>query len=237
MGIDVHGKVVKLNPHHERRVVTDPRRPIPFASFGSLHVQSIFRRRRVKHDDDDGNPLIYALKGRFGYTIAHADLRELVKAGRMILPAAMNGLPCDMVVPLPSSSSVTTALAKRVARQAGGRPVVPCLDKATIAQVLAQAPAPSSVTHRDRNAYTSQLARLQALPRSDVIEMKSVAMHVRPYFVPTSVNALASGCVGCHIILVDDIVGSGTTLISAQKALLTAGAASVQALTLLSQLR
>ena len=237
MGIDVHGKVVKFNPNHERRVVTDPTRPIPSSSFGSLSVQSVFRRRRVKHDDNDGNPLIYALKGRLGYTMARADLRELVRAGRMILPTAMNGMSCDLVVPLPSSSSVTMALARRVARHAGGRPVVACLDKATVAQVLARAPAPNRVARRDRNAYTSQLARLQALPSSDLLEMKSIAVPIRHYFVPISVNALAGPCALRNMILVDDIVGSGTTLISAEKALLAAGAASVQALTLLSQLR
>lgn len=237
MGIDVDAaKIVTFNPAHEQRVATDPTRPIATMRLGALHVVSVFRRRRAKHDDDDGNPLIYALKGKFGFTMPPADLRKLVKAGHVILPLALDGLDADMVVPLPSSSRVADIIGRRAARVLGGRPVVNCLDKATVGQVLDAAPGVDVVKQRDRGIYTSQLARLQELPADDVIEMKSVTMRVRPYLTPIAANALANACAGRHVLLVDDIVGSGSSLISAQAALLASGAASISALTLLSRL-
>lgn len=238
MGIDVNAaKVVTFNPAHERRVVTDPTRPFPTATFGDLDVASIFRRRRVKHDEDDGNPLIYALKGKFGYTIAASDLRHIIRAGFQILPNALADAAFDIVVPLPSSSPVASILARRASRLVGGCPVIGCLDKATVAQVLATAPHPGAIPHRDRRVFTSQLATLQRLPEDAVIEMKTVSLRVRNYFTPIVANDLANACAGRHVLLVDDIVGSGSSLVAARTALGDAGAASVAALTLLSRLR
>lgn len=237
MGIDVDAaKVVTYNPTHEHRVATDPARPFPKVRYGSLEVVSIFRRRRTKHDDDDGNPLIYALKGKFGYTIARADVRQLLTVGQQILPVALSALAFDMVVPLPSSSPVASILAKRAARTGGSSQIVKCLDKATIGQVLAQAPAPDEVKSRDRGFYTSQLARMQDIPGDQIIEMKSVPLRVRNYFTPIAANALAPACAGRHVLLVDDIVGSGASLMAAQAALLAAGAVSISGVTLLSRL-
>ena len=234
MGIDVNNaKVVTLNPAHENRVATDPQQAIATAKYGPLDVISLFRRRRTKHDNDDGNPLIYALKGIRGYTIAISDVRRLVTNAREILPRALIGQTYDIVVPLPSSSPVSIILAKRVA---ANYPVIECLDKATVAEVLAAAPAPNAVKERDRSYFTSQLARMQDAPGNDVIQMKSVMLRIRQYFDPLSSNVLVSECVDRNVLLVDDIVGSGTSLISAQKALLAAGATSVSALTLLSRL-
>lgn len=237
MGIDVDAaKVVTYNPTHEHRVATDPARPFPTARYGSLEVVSIFRRRRAKHDDDDGNPLIYALKDKFGYTIALADVRQLLMAGQQILPAALATLAFDIVVPVPSSSPVASIVARRASRAGGPYPIVECLDKATVAQVLAQAPAPDQVKSRDRGFYTSQLARMQETPGNEFIEMKSVPLRVRRYFTPIAANALAPACAGLHVLVVDDIVGSGTSLVAAQSALLAAGAAGISAMTLLSRL-
>ena len=237
MGIDVNAaKVVTFNPGHERRVVTDPNRPVPSTAFGDLHVVSVFRRRRVKHDEDDGNPLIYALKRKFGYTIAASDLRQIVRAGHQILPAALDGTSFDLVVPLPSSSPVASILARRASRMAGGCDVVSCLDKATVAQVLASAPHPDAIQQRDRRIFTSHLATLQRLPGDSVIEMKTVPLRVRHHFTPIVANALVDACAGRHILLVDDIVGSGSSLVAAAAALGVAGAGPTTALTLLSRL-
>lgn len=74
MGIDVDAhKVVTFSALHQHRVVTDPTRPIPKVRYGRLKIVSVFRRQITSHDGDDGNPLIYALKGKFGYTMPYRD--------------------------------------------------------------------------------------------------------------------------------------------------------------------
>lgn len=238
MGIDVNdAKSVTFNPAHQQRVVTDPDTALSFAQFGDLQVVSLFRRKRSNHDDNDGNPLIYALKRKQGYSMPLADLRQLVKAAQLIIPQALGGAQYDIVVPLPSSSNVAHVLAKRASRFGGACPLLPCLEKARVAQVLHAAPHPDEVRKRNRRFYTSQLARFGEAPGDEVIEMKKVPLAVRGYFTPIAANDLVSGWEGRHVLLVDDIVGSGTSLLAAKAALLAAGAEGVRAMTLLSRLR
>ncbi|AMG75564.1 phosphoribosyltransferase family protein [Sphingopyxis granuli] len=238
MGIDVDAaKVVTLNLAHEQRVVTDPARALSEMKLHGMEVVSMFRRRKAGHNEDDGNPLIYALKGRMGFTIPPADLRKFIALGQQLLPQALAGTEFDLVVPLPSSATVTHRLGLRAARNRGVLPIIPCLHKATIADVLAAAPALDAVKARDRQWFTTQLARLQQLAPDQIIEMKTVPIRIRQYFTPIAAGTLADQCAGRHILLVDDIVGSGASLLAARNALLAAGAAGVRALTLLSRLR
>jgi len=238
MGIDVNAaKVVTFNPAHEHRVVTDPTRPVPHARIEQLDVVSIFRRRKVRTDNADGNSLIYALKGKLGYTMPGSDGRQILRAARTILPIALRGLVIDAVVPLPSSSPLAQLLAARAARLASVGPPLVCLDKATVGQVLASAPPTHMVERRLRGDYTSELARLQRQSPGAAIEMKTVKVSLRPYFTPIVTNVLAGQCQGRHVLLVDDIVGSGSSLMAAAAGLRAAGATSICALTLLGQLR
>lgn len=238
MGIDVDAqKVVTFSAAHEQRVVTDPARPIPRVRYGPLEVVSIFRRQTTAHDTDDGNPLIYALKGKFGYTMPYRDFRLLFRAANQILPNALGGMNFDLVVPLPSSSPVAAILASRAARQRPGCSSLTCLEKATIWQVLAGAPVAAQIRRQHRGEYTSQLAKLQRLDPNLLIEMKALKGPVRPYFAPVVANGLAGQCAGRHVLLVDDILSSGSSLAAAEAALHASGAASVSALTLLSRLR
>jgi len=237
MGIDVNdAKVVTYNPNHEHRVVTDPSRPIPSVRYGTLQVVSIFRRRQVGHDGDDGNPLIYALKGKFGYTMPGQDFRHICRAAHTILPNALAGLLYDTVVPLPSSSKVAHILAVRAARLHRNCSVLPCLDKATIGQVLSLAPPVNAVMKRHRGDYTSQLAKMQRLDPAAAIEMKAIKLPLRPYFTPIVANHFAAQCAGQRVLLVDDILGSGSSLLAAEAALHAFGAQSVEGMTLLSRL-
>jgi hypothetical protein len=105
MGIDVDAhKVVTFSALYQHRVVTDPTRPIPKVRYGRLVIVSVFGRQITSHDGDDGNPLIYALKGKFGYTMPYRDFRHLYPAATEILPNALADVNFDIVVPLPSSS-------------------------------------------------------------------------------------------------------------------------------------
>ena len=238
MGIDVdHAKVVTFNGTHEHRVVTDPARPFPIDQIGDLRISSIFQRRTTRLDNHDGNPLIYALKSKFGYTIPNVDLKEILSRAREILPHALADVPFDVVVPLPSSSPVAMRLGVRASRLSGGCLVLTCLDKATVAHVLAAAPPVGHVAKRMRNAYTTALANMQLRPGAALFEMKFVRSPIRHYFVPVVTNHLAVQCAGRRVLLVDDILGSGTSLKVAEAELRAAGAMDVSALTLLSRLR
>lgn len=238
MGIDIgDAKVVTFNPNHERRVVTDVDRDPPRQLIGATEVASVFARKITATDDLDGNPLIYALKGKFGYTMPYGSFREIYRRSVQILPKALEGIDYDMVVPLPSSSAVAAIFARRASRCVGGCPIVSCLDKATFGQVLAAAPPVHMIEKRYRGAYGKQLRALQKASPAAIFEMKKVLSPLRGYFRPVIAAAGASAVAGRRVLLVDDILGSGTSIMSAADALKAFKPLGVAGLTFMGQLR
>ncbi|MFN0046274.1 MAG: phosphoribosyltransferase [Sphingorhabdus sp.] len=237
MGIDVSAqKVVTYNPAHQKRVITDPSRIPPSLVINSLKVVSVFGRRKVAQDNYDGNPLIYALKGKFGYTMPHGDFRQLLSCAQEIAPKALDGVQYDLVVPLPSTSLVTNILAKRVSRLNGGCSTVECLDKVNIGQVLATAPNVNQVANRYRTEFRSQLHSMQVANPNDFFEMKHVPIALRSYFIPVIANHIAGQIANKKILLVDDILGSGTSLLSAARGLKQFGPSAIVGFTLMGRL-
>ena len=238
MGIDVSpAKVVTFNPQHQQRVITDPVRKPPVQSFGKLEVVSIFARRRVRHDSHDGNPLIYALKGKFGYTMPYRSFRDIYDCVSLILPQSLEGIEFDVIVSLPSSSKVAAIFAKRASRCGGRCPIVSCLDKATFGEVLKSAPPPEDVERRFRAAYKSQHHVLQKENPAHIFQMKHVKLPFRPYFTPVIANHHGNEIKGHRVLLVDDILGSGTSIAQAAVAISPYQPLSVVGLTLMGQLR
>lgn len=237
MGIDVSAtRVVTYNPDHQQRVVTDISRMPPVTDLNGLKVVSIFQRSIVAQDDLDGNPLIYALKGKFGYSMPYASFREILGCAAAILPGALADFDYDMVVPLPSSSKVAAIFAKRAARARGNCPILHCFDKATFGQALASARPIAQVQKRHRRDYKAQLGQLQKASTLATFEMKRVKLSLRPYFTPLVGNGLAAHAAGARILFVDDILGSGSSLIAANAALQPYGPASMAAITIMSPL-
>lgn len=236
MGIDVNDKIVTFNASHEHRVVTDTARRCPTAQAGGVSVVSIFARKRTRQDSDDGNPLIYALKGKFGYTIPMGDLKEIYRRAALILPKALDGKNFDIVVPLPSSSSVASILGTRIVRTRANVGIADCLAKATIRDVLAGLPLPDEVPQRDRREYTSLLSTLQGLNPGSAIEMKRIPFKFRLYLTPVVAQPTAEACRGKSVLLVDDIFGTGSSLQSAAIALSAYEPLSVTAVTLMGRL-
>lgn len=238
MGIDVSAsKVVTFNPAHEQRVNTDPQRTVSRINLDDIVVASIFRRRKFGHDTQDGNPLIYAIKGKFGFTIPRRDFQEIHTRALQILPLALAELgEFDIVIPLPSSSNVARLLARRIVRSRPGSVLLDCLDKATVAHVLASALPPTALSRGLARLYVTQLNTYQKLSPNSLVEMKKVNSRIRPFINPVVAGAGAGACGLLRVVLVDDIYGTGATLRGAVSALQPFGPASICALTYLSRL-
>lgn len=238
MGIDVsRAGVVTFNGAHEQRVITDTTRPIAVLSLGPVPVASVFRRRRAKPDNHDGNPLIYALKGKKGFTIPRADFAEIHRRAATNLPAALDALPdFDVAIPLPSSSNVAAILARRAVRLRPGTVLLDCLEKATVAHVLANSPATGMLPDRVQKPYKSLLNALQGMAPNSHVEMKTINLRVRPYINPVVAGLASSQCRGLRVLVVDDIFGSGASLEGAIAALSRHGPSSIAGLTFLGRL-
>lgn len=131
---------------------------------------------------------------------------------------------------------VATTFARRAARIGGSCPTLHCFEKATFAQVLANVGPLAGVESRWRRAFKAQLAALQKADLDAIFEMKKVDAALRPYFNPLSVNVLTGLAEGHRVLLADDILGSGTSMRAAYRALLPSKPLSVTGLTFLGKL-
>jgi hypothetical protein len=236
VGIDVSdNKLVTYNANHQQRVITSLN-GAHTSDLGDVNVSSIFGRKKTGRDERDGNPLIYALKNIRGYSITHESVRDVYICAKLNLTVCLTNTPYSAVVPLPSSSGLVQILSRRLSRIKGHCPTIACLDKATVAQVLTTAPIPQHVEERHRKQFISQINALQKMRQCDIFQMKKVEMALRPYFNPLIPNLSMANIIGSDVLLVDDILGSGTSIKSAAKYLLDAGAASVSGITLMGSL-
>jgi hypothetical protein len=237
MGIDVNGKQVSYAAGHNRRVYTDVGRNPTSETLFDLEISSIFQRRRARRDNDDGNPLIYALKRRKGYQIDHSSVRSLTKNFGQILVKTLAGKAYDFIVPIPSSSKISRILAKRAAKLLPSAVILDCLRKATVGQVLQVLPSPDAIAHRDRTDFTSLLNTLQRARFGDEMEMKVVPSHLRPYVVPIVATRTVVVCTGKKVLLVDDLCSTGASLKAAADLVRAKKPQVVRALCLLSSIR
>jgi hypothetical protein len=217
LGIDVSDtKLVSLNDRHERRVITSKEQAAQVVRFGPTLVHCVFSRTRIGDARNDGNPLIYALKGTHGYTIGIGDIRQLHRRAAWIVRKTVEPGQYDIIVPIPSSKGIPRRVAKSLRHRLGPTAVIAdILRKPTIAEALASAPDPALISRRDQQAYKHALGKLRGALPSRLFAMKDVDAKARRYFTPVLVDPDARLPHGSKIIVVDDLLASGTTIICA----------------------
>lgn len=234
MGIDVGpDRRVSYSPAHHNRVVSDPARNPVVQMVGDLTVVGIFRRTKTGDREHDGNPLIYALKGKNGYRLTYGAARRLLADARQIIPQIAAVGSCDVIVPMPSSSNVARYVARELGRAYALAPEER-FRKATVGEALAWMLPPEQVAPALRRAYTAQLRTMQHLPTGSLVQMKEVRESVIRPLVPAVTADVLTDLAGKRIMLVDDLLSTGSTLRSAKALLEAAGAAGVFGVCLLS---
>jgi hypothetical protein len=231
VGIDVCEETRRISyaSSHNQRVVTGSDNNPVVQIIRGLPVVSIFRRVKTGDPTRDGNPLIYALKGKHGYSLRYSCAVDLHEAAMPIIAKILTAIgPCDAVIPMPSSSNVAGYVAKALARGCpNGLVSTPRFKKATMADALVRMRLPHNVAAKLRRDYGAQLRTMQRLPSGTLVQMKKIDNHIRhliPAVVPlTPLQDLA----GQRIVLVDDLLSTGSTLLSAQEHLSTVGPAKV----------
>jgi len=239
MGIEVTKKIVTVTGNHERLVVTSTlRNPTTSLLPNGMEVHSIFQRTRVGDKENDGNPLIYALKRRFGFSIPVSSIKTLRKDGETILKSILQNKVYDFIVPIPSSSPISRMLCRRIVKLQGRHTrSLPCLKKATIRDVLASLPEPAMVPARHRRDFVSQLNMWQRTSPGALVEMKVVGHTIRKYVSPFVADPnLLLRCSQGAVLLVDDLCSSGTSLEAAEKLIAQHRPRVLRAVCLLSQI-
>lgn len=240
MGIDFDPKTctVRHNSLHEERVVTDPARNPSAFLFGKpdVHVACIFRRVKSRYDGDDGNPLVYAMKRKFGYKIGRSCLDEIEERIDQILPNAIAGFTPHIIVPIPSSAYLVTLFARRVAALRPNSQILVCLAKNSVGRALATLPQVEEVPTRLQGDLKTLRNRWQKAPQGSHVEMKGVPTALREYVQSVYGTNAVAGCAGKSVLIVEDSITTGTTVVSAHAAIMAAGAVEARVVSLFSPL-
>lgn len=114
--IDKDNLTVGFNPSHQNYINTnDPWNPIPIYNIvDGKKVISIFERK-CSDDGSDGNPLIYALKGKkWKFKNPHFDIMSLLR--RFVAVTKELKEEYDLIITTPSSNKLNTELLYKVER-------------------------------------------------------------------------------------------------------------------------
>lgn len=239
VGINVEGKEVFYTEEHQQLVDTSVEKN-PFSQIThGIPVRSVFRRRTASNNDKgDGNPLIYALKRSFGWRIQLVEVLKFMPNLRCIVQVAMQEEPYDAIVALPSSHPIAGTLAKIAGRYQ--REAVMHFDifekctNAEVAQGLQADLQARLIPSKDRRGVTSLIHSLGTSP-DQLFSLKLVDNHLRGYTNPFKLTGIVSFA-DQRVLIVDDLLSSGTSLSTAGRLIIQAGAQRVSALCLLSSL-
>lgn len=245
LGIDISiNKAVSFNPNHDHRVITAIDKNPKISMIGTyprITVFSIYQRTKLGDRNRDGNPLMYALKEISGYRI---DLKELFKFKPSFI-AILNTIKMSIhntdisFVVMPSSSHVSQHFGRKVARSFHLAPHNNCFIKRTVKEVLVHFEhTENNIKPQHNKALKRTLSDLQSLPEHTLFTMKKIPNKLRRYFSPWKLNPIFNfiEIKGKNIILIDDLLSTGTTLVSAAKELSQIGLTCKTAICLLSNL-
>lgn len=221
MGIDISATgVITFNSTHESRLNTSipPRNPTVKVISGGLRTYSIFRRVRATSDNKDGNPFIYALKQKNGYSVDGRSLWHFRPNFNDILDECLLQFNADIVVPMPSGHKIASYLATKISRRHSSKPtIINCLEKVTVGSILNHCQTnPPVLSGKKKDLYSEQIRKWNKMPIGTLVSMKEVNPTIRGLFSPLTLINPAINFNGQQVVLIDDLLSSGCTLSSAK---------------------
>lgn len=231
MGIDVCGnRRVSFTDAHQNLVDTRSRSYIAAENLDGLLVYDIFKRRRARGvGKGDGNPLVYALKRMNGYSITSSELVKFLPAFRHNLSTVLTAVSFDVVVFLPSKSSISQGLARRASAFSNVGVEHDVFGKQRHRVALNSLP---TTNHSD----VISLRNILSKNSSKLISMKDIPTNLRYLVNPLYMknNLFFSRFAGKRVLVVDDLLATGSSMRGAASLLLNGGCASVVGLCLFS---
>lgn len=218
MGLNIFDdNTVGYDDSHHRRVNTSLDTNPTQNKLGDILVRHVFRRNRIGDKDRDGNPLIYALKEMNGYRIDENERIKFFDRAAQIIETFTDDLQADFVMPLPSSKPFCDDFARLVCGVSGIEYLAPeFLTKKTIAHALEQYgdQVPDTLNNYSSKKYKSELKAWRKLGGDETLSMKKIDPSIRRCFNPFLIENMTPELKGCRIVLVDDLMSSGASLLS-----------------------
>jgi hypothetical protein len=198
-------------------------------------VYSVFRRVRSNTSTGDGNPLIHALKSARGYSIDLPNILSFLPEFYAVVEKVSHHCQADHVIPVPSRSKVAEMFAKRISRHTSSEFHKAVLQKKTHRDICIDIDLliRSGNLHRVEEKLLGDVRRQIARSPSAYFEMKLVDQRFRKYFSPFKTKNPVSVPAGSSVLLVDDLLSTGTSLRCAKDLLAHHGVTDVKFLCLL----
>lgn len=233
--VDVNKSVIydgKTNNLINSRVKNNP----IMQSMDGMDVYSIFRRVKSNTSVGDGNPLIHALKSARGYSIDLPNILAFMPEFNAILKKAAMYCQSDHVMPVPSRSRVAEMCAMRVSRCTRGEFQKAVLQKKTHRDICIDIDLllRTGNLRRVEERLLGDVRRRLARSPSAYFEMKLVDQSFRKYFAPFKVRNPGMIPAASSVLLVDDLLSTGTSLRCAKDLLALHGVVDVKFLCLFS---
>lgn len=240
MGLTIgDDKLVMLDDSHERRVDTSIENNPTFRKKQGLDIYSLYKRKKSQKNDGDGTPLIYALKGIFDYKISKMD-REIImhERAKEIFEKCKPNIKADLVMGVPSSHQISHDISLLLSVWIG----VPhltfeFLEKVRIRDILNAADdcPPVISSPNAAKGYRIALSKFRKMNPDIEFTMKGLEPNIRKYFKPLKALEDVPNLHEKKILIVDDLMSSGTSLICCRDILCELGATVEQGICLLSK--
>ncbi len=204
--------------------------------MGEIDVTHIFKRNRTGDADRDGNPLIYALKGMKGYRIQDAEKARFMERATQLC-RSIEYIEADMIVAVPSSKPFCVEFARMISAALDVEIFEEAfIAKSTVNDALVQArrSRPDIGNRSVRKSYNRQLAAWEKMSADRLVSMKEIDTKVRGYFKPFVLSRTPEQLIGKRILLIDDLMSSGTSMRTCSRLMVDEGIDARQGLFFLS---
>lgn len=231
MGLVINGSKVIIDHNVKEHLITtvhgNPKRYQVQNTTGTLDVFSIFtrlkqtsqqRRERDSRKIGDNCPLIYALKGKDQLTTGYQTIRELLINGRPIVANNFEPLANTILVPVPSSHSIVRHLTQELRTLLDLSIEDNLLEKASMQSALAD--LDEAIDKNQNYAEKKELKNARTrIAKNEAFALKDVPTKYREVIRPIVAGPGIAKSALQSVVLVDDLVATGTSLISAKNIL------------------
>jgi predicted amidophosphoribosyltransferase len=207
LGIDVSKrKAVSVNERHDRLVITEPsKNPVEYDIGIGKYLTAVYQRKKARSRSGDGNPLIYALKNMYRFTISEESKSLLHSNMKTIVSRHYESEEFDSVIAMPSSKPIAEWVGNACSEALNVPLEKNVFIKATNANVLNQI----QKIEGDQEIIELRKA-LEAKKANGAFNLKDLSQHQRAFVEPVRLNPFYNKY-HTRVLLVDDLVSSGTT--------------------------